>query len=98
MAALAYPAFVGTLYFSRPNVVAAFKKAGAFTAQTSRRPDSLKVGRIPTGKAAKKGLLIPVGDGRFYIDRAALRRADRKKWVVLALLLLPFLPFLWLIW
>lgn len=98
LAALAYPAFFGALYLSRPNAVAAFEKANAYSVETSRRPKSLEVPLKPLKKAVKKGLLIPVGDGRYYVNRAAVRRSDRKKILFFVLVLLTFLPFLWLMW
>lgn len=97
-AALAYPAFVAALYLSRPNAVAEFEKAGAYSPETSRRPQSLKVRRKLVKKAVNKKLLVAVGDGRYYVDKAAVRRSDRKKLILFVLTLLSFLPLLWLIW
>lgn len=97
-AALAYPAFVAALYLSRPNAVASFEKVNAYTPETSRRPKSLEVPLKLIKKAVKKGHLIPVGDGRYYVDKDAVRKSDRKKIVLFVLTLLSFVPFLWLIW
>ena len=98
LAALAYPAFAAALFLSRPNAIAAFEKADAYTPETSRRPKSLNVPLKLVKKAVKKGQLIPVGDGRFYVDRNAVRKADRNKIVIAVLVLLSFLPLLWLMW
>ena len=98
LAALAYPAFAAALYFSRPNAVASFEKVNAYCPDTSRRPKSLDVQLKPVKKAVKKGHLVPVGDGRFYVDRVAVRRSDRKKIIFFVLTVLSFLPFLWMLW
>jgi hypothetical protein len=97
-AALAYPAFVAALYFSRPNAVASFRKVNACSPEKSRRPKSLEVPMKLVKKAVKKGYLIPVGDGRFYLDQNAVRKSTRKKMILFVLTLLSFLPLLWLMW
>lgn len=98
MAALAYPAFAAALYLGLPNAVADFEKAGAISPETSRRPDSLGISRKRTKKAAAKGLLVALGDGRYYVNQAAVRKSDRKKMIAFVLALLSFLPLLWLMW
>ena len=98
LAALAYPAFAAALYLSRPNAVAAFEKVNSYSQETSRRPKSLEVSLKLTKKAVKKGHLIPVGDGRYYVDRDAVRRSDRKKMIFFVMTVLSFVPFFWLLW
>ena len=97
-AALAYPAFALALYLGRPNAVADFERAGANSPQTARRPESLKVRRKHVDKAVKRKFLIALGDGRYYVDAPAVRRADRKKMILFVLSLLTFLPLLYLLW
>jgi len=89
---------MAALFMSRPNAVASFEKANAYSPQTSRRPESLKVRRKLVKKAVDKGLLVAVGDGRYYLDRDAMKRADRKKMIMIALVVLTFLPLLWMMW
>ncbi|KAA0215637.1 MAG: hypothetical protein DYG94_08570 [Leptolyngbya sp. PLA3] len=93
---LAYPMFVVITQLSRPSAVPAFEKAEAFTPETSRRPSSLNVPMKAMRRGQKKKLLVPVGDGRYYLDRAALKRADRRSMFILVLALLGFLPLAWL--
>lgn len=93
---LAYPVFVLVTQLSKPSAVPAFEKAEAFTPETSRRPTSLNVPMKAMRRALKKKLLVPVGDGRFYLDRQALRRADRRNMIVMGVSLLAFLPLAWL--
>ena len=98
LAALAYPAFAAGLFLSRLNAVAEFEKVNAYSPETARRPKSLQVRLKLVKKAVKKGLLIPMGDGRYYVDREAVRRSDRKKIFYFVFVLLSFVPFLWLLW
>jgi len=75
---LAYPLFLFGLFASRSSAVGEFERAGAIDASTSRRPESLSVPRSKVKKDLAKGLLVAVGDGRYYVDRAAVKRRDRK--------------------
>ncbi len=93
---LAYPIFVLVTQLSKPTAVPAFEKAEAFSPESSRRPSSLNVPMKAMRRGLKKKLLVPVGDGRFYLDRAALRRADRRNVIVMGVALLAFIPLAWL--
>jgi hypothetical protein len=94
----AYPAFILVIQMARPNAVHAFEKAGAFSLATSRKPQSLEVPRRALVRAVKKKLLLPTGDGRYYLDRHALKRSDRRTLWIMALGLLAFLPLVWVMW
>lgn len=93
---MAYPVFVLVTQLSKPSAVPAFEKAEAFSPETSRRPSSLNVPLKAMRRALKKNLLVPVGDGRYYLDRAVLRRADRRNLLIMGVALLAFLPLAWL--
>ena len=82
LAALAYPMVALGLLASRTSAVAEFERAGAFDESTARRPESLEVRRKLVQKAVAKKLLVAVGDGRFYVDRAATKRRDRNALVL----------------
>jgi hypothetical protein len=75
---LAYPLFITVIYAARPNAVAAFEKADAYSPETSRRPASIAVPQKTVTKAVRKGLLVATGDGRYYVDRDAVKRRDRR--------------------
>ncbi|MBX3363851.1 MAG: hypothetical protein KF866_03715 [Phycisphaeraceae bacterium] len=68
------------------SVPARFFDAQAFSVETSRRPAGLGIDRAPLlADAVKSGVLVPVGDGRYYVDRAVfLRRRRRFRSAVLA--------------
>ncbi|GAB4383008.1 MAG: hypothetical protein Kow0022_01770 [Phycisphaerales bacterium] len=94
---LAYPAFVLMAQFGKASAVPEFEKAEAFSPESSRRPSSLNVSMKAVRKATKKKLLVPVGDGRYYVDREALRRSDRRMAICLIGGFIAFLPLAWVL-
>lgn len=63
------------------SVPARFYDVEAFDEATSRRPASLGVDRVAfINDAVRAGLLVPVGDGRFYVDRARFVRRRARNW------------------
>lgn len=91
--ALLYPSILLAVVVGQSRTPAArFAKAGAFSPETSRRPSSLGVtGLGLIEHAVKTGVLVPVGDGRFYVDRARHRRRQTVTLTSLAvILLMPF--------
>jgi len=95
---LAYPAFFLVTQLARSSAVAAFEKAGAYDEATSRRAASLHVSRKAIARAMRKRLLVATRDGRYYLDRQAVRRSDRRTMLWLALGLVSFIPLVWLMW
>jgi hypothetical protein len=95
---LAYPLMIFALQMGRPSATAAFERAGAVTPETSRRPSTLEVPMRATRRAIRKKLLVPVGDGRFYLDERAVRRADRRTMILMIIATAAFVPIVWLIW
>lgn len=95
---LAYPAFAFMMYFGRPSAAGVLKDAGAISPESARRPERLGVSQKALGRAVRKNLLVGLGDGRFYLDQAAARRANRKAAGVLFVTLLSFAPLVWLLW
>lgn len=93
---LLYPAFLVAIHLSRPNAVAEFEKAQAFTPESARKPEGLRVPKKAVTRAVKRRMLVPLGDGRYYIDRDSLRRSDRKSAALMAGATAAFLIMLWL--
>lgn len=75
---LAYPLFLLGLLGTRTSAVGEFERVGAIDEPTSRRPESLNVRRSKVKRDQAKGLLVAVGDGRYYVDQAAVKRRDRR--------------------
>lgn len=95
---VAYPAFLIALQLARPSAVGAFEKARSYTPETSRRPASLQVPLKAVRRAVRKGLLVPVGDGRYYLNQSAVRRRDRRTMAIFAASLVVVALLVWLTW
>lgn len=93
---LLYPLSIAAWKLSRPSVIAEFDKVNAYSEETSRKPASLGLPGKATRRAIARKLLLPVGDGRFYLDRIAVRRAETQGIVLLVLGTLAFIPLVWL--
>jgi len=98
LALLAYPAMVVAYQLAKPNAVAEYEQAKAFTPERARFPEDLKVPRRAVRKAVQKHLLIPVPGGRYYINQEAVRRRDTRNMVSMIVALLAFVPVVWLLW
>jgi hypothetical protein len=81
---------------SRPSVIGEFDKVEAYTPETSRKPSSLGLTHKATKRAIAKKLLVSVGDGRFYLDRAAVKRSDLRSTTIMIVAFVASLPLLWL--
>lgn len=96
---IAYPMIVAGLFAARPNAVAAFERAKAYSPEIARTPDSLHTPHTTVRKAVKKRLLIPVNGGRYYVDKKAVARRDRNFLLIAGgLALVVTLPFIMLMW
>jgi hypothetical protein len=61
--------------------VAKFVKAGAVSPATARRPESIAIERndhLHIPGAVKRGVLVALDDGRYYVD---LDRRRRRRWI-----------------
>lgn len=100
-AALLYPAFLLALAARGSRSPAArFARAQAFSPETSRRPASLGLGALaPIGDLVRSGVLVAVGDGRYYLDRERYRRTRTRTLAGAAVALaVPFLFAGWILW
>ena len=65
-------------------VVATFRKAGALSAATARKPTS--VGTLHPDfvrKAARRGTLIDMGDGRYYVNLPRVEQRRKRTMMML---------------
>lgn len=75
---LIYPIALALLVWNQRGVVDRFRKAGAVTPGTARRPSSLGIDRHwEVRDAVRSGGLVAVGDGRYYADAVRCRRKQR---------------------
>ncbi len=78
---LLMPLFILAMILKNPGPVTVFRKAGAVSPGTARRPSSFKDMNMDLVKdAAKRGLLIPMGDGRYHVNLPRLQR--RRRWIL----------------
>lgn len=98
---LVYPLFAFAVAMSQKGAASKFAEAGAVSLETARRPNSLGIMNLDSVRdAARKGILVSTGDGRFYINQPVFRWRRRLMWawligggiVIIALTLLSFLP------
>jgi len=85
LGAIALP--IGLLLLARkmPSPLAAFRRAGAVSPETARKPSSLGLnGRWTFEDAQKTGLIVSTGDGRYYLNHV-MDRARRRKWSIIAI-------------
>lgn len=78
---IAYP--IGLMLLARklPSPLAAFRKAGAFSPETARKPATLGLsGRYMFEDDERRGVVVGTGDGRFYLDPVKDRARRRRFW------------------
>lgn len=75
-----YPLFAVAVAGSKGGVVSKFARAHATSPGTARKPASLSIRDLDTVRsAARHGLLVATGDGRYYVNLP--RYVRRQRWV-----------------
>ncbi len=75
---IAYPLFAIAVALSKGGIVSKFARAGALSPETARKPGSLSINDVEMVKsAAKRGMLVATGDGRYYVNRTKYKRRQR---------------------
>lgn len=70
-----------------PSPLREFRRARAFSVQTARRLSSLRLrGRWEVEDHVRRGLVVDLGDGRFYLDPARDRARRRRFWILAGVL------------
>lgn len=99
-----YPLFAFAVAMSQKGVASKFAEAGAISPETARKPSSLFVRDMDAVRsAARKGVLVSTGDGRFYVNQPVYRRRQRWMWglligggvVIAALTVVAYMPGHW---
>jgi len=76
---LIMPVTILMLMRKDPGPVGTFLRAGAVSEETARRPSAIGIVRLfLVQDAAKRGVLVGLGDGRFYVDVLTYRRRRRR--------------------
>jgi hypothetical protein len=98
---LVYPLFAIAVAASRNGGIGPFLQAGAISPETARKPASLCIRNVDAVRsAARRGILIDVGNGRYYLNQGKYRRRRRLTTAVLVsagvviglLTILAFMP------
>ena len=78
---MAYPLFLLLTVRSNGSAAAKLRKAGAISAETARRPETVGVARSLglVRDGVESGVLRPTGDGRYFVDVPAYRRRRRRQ-------------------
>lgn len=97
--AVAYPVALLMLARKMPSPLAAFRRAGACSPKTARRPASLGLsGAWLFEGAVRRGLIVATGDGRYYLDPQRDRAHRRKCRIAIAAVLVLTTPLVaWLL-
>lgn len=94
---IAYPVVAIGLMAHKNAAIGPFVDADAFSAETARKPASLKVDYRAVRRAVRSGVLVAVGDGRYFVDEKRWKKRFMRNVVVFggigaALLGVVFLP------
>jgi len=76
VAMILYPLVSIAIVVAKPGPVGKLAKAKAFSPEMARRPESLEIknAAITMENPIRSGLIVPTGDGRFYVDLKKYRR------------------------
>lgn len=96
---LVYPVFLTLVAISKGGPVGRLMKAGAISPETARKPESLGVNDPRVVQSwADDGLLIAVGDGRYYVNVAAYRGRKRLLIANFAMIGVAGIALAWWLW
>ncbi len=85
LTALLFPLMILAMILKQERPVSVFIKAGAVTSDTARRPGSLEIEKLYLlENPIKHGVLVALGDGRFYVDVPQHKR--RRRWMIALML------------
>ena len=79
---VAYPVVAMGMIAHKNAAIGPFTDVNAFSTDTARKPESLKVDYRAVRRAVKAGVLIAVGDGRYFVDQKAWKRRFTRNLIV----------------
>jgi hypothetical protein len=86
LGAILFPLMILAMILKQKGPVSKFLKVGAISPETARRGDSAQLtapDRLHLDGLVKRGVLVALGDGRYYVDVEAHRRRRRMMIVLL---------------
>lgn len=79
---VAYPLVAVGMIAHKNAAIGPFVDVNAFTPDTARKPESLKVDYRAVRRAVRTGVLVPVGDGRYFVDEPRWKKRFIRNLVV----------------
>ena len=99
LGAIAFPLFVLIMAAKQKGPVKKFLKAGAISPDTARKLASVEVaGPYYISGALKRGVIVAVGDGRYYLDLPVYRRRRKRLLTALGLIAAAVVVCGFLLW
>jgi hypothetical protein len=101
LGAILFPLMILAMILKQKGPVAKFLKIGAVSPQTARRGDSAQLtapDRLHLDDLVKRGVLVALDDGRYYVDVEAHRRRRRFMAVLLVVVALALAAGVLLLW
>jgi hypothetical protein len=98
---MVYPIVMIGFMLMRRGPVGKFRKAGALSEATARRPESIALTmaeREQLHAAARAGVLIRLEDGRYYVDEARYIRRRTSMLIAFALVLAALTAMMLWLW
>ena len=77
--------------------VSKFVKAGAISPETARKPSTIQATGELDGPI-RSGLLVSMGDGRYYVNLEMYRRKRRNAWRLLLVTMIIFVGLIVWLW
>ena len=101
LGAILFPLMILAMILKQKGPVSKFLKIGAISPETARRADSAELtapDRLHLDGLAKRGVLVALEDGRYYVDVAVHRRHRRLMIVLLVVVAAGLVAGVLLFW
>jgi hypothetical protein len=101
LGAILFPLMILAMILKQKGPVSKFLKLGATSAETARRADSAALtapDRLHLKDLVKRGVLVALDDGRYYVDTAVHRRRRRMSIVFLVIVAIGLTAAVLLLW
>jgi len=101
LGAILFPLMILAMILKQKGPVSRFLKVGAISPETARRGDSAQLtatDRLHLDGLVKRGVLVALKDGRYYVDVEAHRRRRRSIIVLLVVVAIALAAGVLLLW
>ena len=101
LGAIIFPLMILAMILKQKGPVSKFLKVGAISPETARRADSAELtapDRLHLEDLVKRGVLVALDDGRYYVDVAVQRRRRRMVIILLVVVAVGLAAGVLLLW